>query len=280
MRALIQFYLRQNPFIGDINEILTNIMSYIAVVSGLSADRLESREGDLLSREQDKALRSFIHSVKKNDHRRQLLKVERLLKQKIASLESDTRLFSVSAAHDPGKALDREISLLLMHAAKTEATRTTGGLLLFYFSLYKLFQSEKVRSIITAFIPQKGNTQTENRRDRYVQIKQLVEEDRSYKSKYIDLIKRIFPLVIRQVTVAAETFDLGNLIFSTPEGKIRKDVYVKLTHSFVHEAVNSGLGIIVGFDHRPAARAFSSAAEKLLSEMNLPKRAEHTPLGT
>ncbi len=270
MLSLIRFYLRQNPSISDINETLTNLMSYIAVVSGISTANLTSRERELLSSDQDAALRSCIQSIKENKLRKQLLKVQRLLKQKIASLESDTRLFSVSAAHDPGKALDREISLLLMWIAKGKDNRDTGSLLLFYFSLYKLFQSNRVRSIITGFIPKKKDSKGEFHRDRYTQIQKLVENDISYKTKYLDMIKRILPLVSRQVAVAAKTFELQKLVFSTPEGKVRRDVYAKLTYSFVHEAVNNGLGIIVSFNHRPAARAFTSAAEKLLSEMEIP----------
>ncbi len=275
MLSLIQFYLRQNPPSGSINETLTDLMSYIAVISGISMKTLRSKKRELLSPDQNRELESYIKNLGENKLRKQLLKVQRLLKQKIAFLESDTRIFSVPASHDPGKILDREISLLLIHINKQKkAFQNTGGLLLFYFSLYKLFQSEKVRAIITTFIPQKKSPKNEPQRNRYVQIQKLISNDAVYKSKYLSMIKRVFPLIIRQVIVAARTFELNNLVFTTGKDKIRQDVYLKLTSSFIHEAVNSGLGIIISFDHRPAAQAFMSAAEKLLTEMRI-KRSSY-----
>lgn len=275
MLALIQFYLRKNPYFNDISETLTNIMSYIAVISGISIEKLQSKEIELLNSDQDSSLQTYITAVKKDRLRTQLLKVQRLLKQKIASMESDTRLFSVSAAYDPGKSLDREISILMVYLEESVINggdfKKSGGLLLFTFSLYKLFQSEKVSEIILNFVPKKqknNNTQ----RDRYTQIQRLLEKDSTYKNKYLSLIKRIFPLITRQVAVAARTFELKTLIFSEQDGKMKQDIYLKLTSSFIHEAVNSGLGIIVSFDYRPATRAFTEAAEKLLVKTGIQKK--------
>lgn len=269
MLSLVQFYLRQNPVIGNINDTLTNLMSYVAVVSGISAEKLESKKNRLLTQEQDSSLRLYIGELKSDKLRKQLLKVQRLLKQKMAALESDTRLFSVSAAHDPGRNLDKEISLLLIYIETKSSVKNnfknSGGLLLFTYSLYKLFQSEKVKSLVTDFIPMEKISQNKFKRNRYKQIKRLVENDDSYKKQYFNIIKKIFPLIVKQVMVAARTFELEKLLFTDETGKLLREVYIKLTHSFIHEAVNSGLGIIVSFDYRPVTRAFTSAAEKLLS---------------
>lgn len=273
MLSLMQFYLRQNPVIGNINDTLTNLMSYVAVVSGISAEKLESQKTRLLTQEQDSSLRLYIEELKNDELIKQLLKVQRLLKQKMAALESDIRLFSIPAAHDPGRNLDKEISLLLIYL-KTKSSgknnfKNSGGLLLFTYSLYKLFQSEKVRSIINDFIPMEKNSQNKFKRNRYKQIKRLVENDDSYKKQYFNIIKKIFPLIIKQVIVVARTFELEKLLFTDETGKLLREVYIKLTHAFIHEAVNSGLGIIVSFDYRPVTRAFTSAAEKLLSRFQL-----------
>ncbi len=271
--SLIKFYFLRNPVIGDINEALTNIMSYIAVISGISPEKLSSKEIQLLSGEQDLRLRKYIEKLKENKRRSQILKLQRLLKQKIASLDSDTRLFSVSASVDPGKALDRELSIFLVQidpgTLNNSTLKNSAGLLLFTFSMYKLFQSDKVASLIINFIPKKTSSDNKTERDRYTQIKKLVEKDPAYQKQYLNLIKTLFPLITRQVQVAAETFELKNLVFSDSSGKLRKDIYLKLTSTFIHEAVNSGLGIIVAFDHRPAAHAFTSAAKNLLVRMGV-----------
>lgn len=269
--SLVVFYFFKNPSITNVNDALTNIMSYIAVISGISPEKLRSKENELLSKEQDKVLRKYITGLKTNKLRSQVLKIQRLLKQKTASLDSDTRLFSVSASVDPGKALDRELSLLLVQVNAAAGTNKTlkhsAGLLLFTFSMYKLFQSEKVTSLITGFVPQKGGKDGEQRRDRYTQIRKMVEEDSAYKQRYLKLVKTLFPLIKRQVQVAAKTFELNNLLFMDSQNSIRDDIYLKLTSTFIHEAVNSGLGIVVTFDHRPAAHAFTSAATVLLGTL-------------
>ena len=269
--SLIKFYFLKNPAIGNTNDALTNIMSYIAVISGISPEKLSSNEIQLLSEEQDTELRRYIKDLKDNPVRSQILKVQRLLKQKIASLDSDTRLFSVSASVDPGKALDRELSILLVQidsrAKENKTLEFSAGFLLFTFSMYKLFQSERVTRLITSFIPKKQEENGKEKRDRYTQIKKMVEKDEAYKKQYLDLVKTLFPLIKRQVQVSAETFELKNLLFTDAHMKLREDIYLKLTSTFIHEAVNSGLGIVVTFDHRPAAHAFTSAAKTLLNRL-------------
>jgi len=266
--SLIRFYFSRNNAISNVNDALTNVMSYLAVISGISPEKLRSDKLELLSAEQDSILRSYIADIKEDPLRSQLLKTQRLLKQKMAAMDSDTRLFSVAASADPGKALDRELSILLVQlderSEENSDLRNGGGLLLFTFSMYKLFQSEKVTSLITGFIPRKSGSDKTGGRDRYSQIKKLVEKDVSYKKQYLNLIKMLFPLITKQVDVAARTFELRYLVFSDEQGNMRKDIYLKLTSAFIHEAVNSGLGIIAAFDNRPAAHAFAAAADILL----------------
>ncbi len=268
--SLIKFYFSKNNSIANVNDALTNVMSYLAVISGISPEKLRSDKLELLSTEQDSALRSYISDIKNDPVRSQLLKTQRLLKQKMAAMDSDTRLFSVTASADPGKALDRELSILLVQldekSEENSDLKNGGGLLLFTFSMYKLFQSDKVTSLITGFIPRKNGSGNAGGRDRYSQIKKLVEKDVSYKKQYLNLIKMLFPLITKQIDVAARTFELKHLVFSDKQGDMRKDIYLKLTSAFIHEAVNSGLGIIAAFDNRPAAHAFASAADIILKK--------------
>ncbi len=125
---------------------------------------------------------------------------------------------------------------------------------------------KKLLNLLLDFIPKKNIEITE--RDRYTQIKNLLSKNSNYQKSYIKLIKTFLPLVARQVSTAAKTFNLNNLVFRDTDGKIIKSVYLKLTSAFIHEAINGGLGIIINFDYRPASTVFSKAAEELLKQIN------------
>ena len=75
-------------------------------------------------------------------------------------------------------------------------------------------------------------------------------------------------MVLRQIQVVSSTFELQHLLLKTPDANnktgLARDIYARLTSNFVHEAVNSGLGVLVSFQHRPASAAFQRAAHSLL----------------
>ncbi|MDA3939913.1 MAG: AAA family ATPase [Spirochaetia bacterium] len=268
MINLIKFYFKAHPVIPNTDEALGNLAAYIAILSGISVQESQTEDYHLFTDNQKKELINFINSIQNNSLGHQLLKTRRLINQKIASLESESSLFSVPMSHDPGAALDKELSIALIKIQQSGIFSLTnsGGLLLFYFSLYKLFQSDKLLNLLLEFIPKKNNEISE--RDRYTQIKNLLRKDSSYQKSYFKLIKTFLPLVARQVSTAAKTFGLKNLVFMDSNGKIIKSVYLKLTSSFIHEAINGGLGIIINFNYRPASAVFSKAAEELLKYIN------------
>jgi len=105
-------------------------------------------------------------------------------------------------------------------------------------------------------------------RDRHAQLSSIINHSDSYRQKYLSLIKRLFPLVLRQIQVVSSTFELQHLLLKAPDSKnkagLARDIYARLTSNFVHEAVNSGLGVLVSFQHRPASSAFQRAAHSLL----------------
>ncbi|MCK5199184.1 MAG: hypothetical protein KAR21_12575, partial [Spirochaetales bacterium] len=269
MMTLIKFYFKSHPIIPNSEEALGNLAAYIAVLSGITVQESKTEEYQLFTDKQKKNLIHFIKTVQKNSLARQIIKTKRLLNQKIASLESEASLFSVPMSHDPGSALDRELSVVLINTQKAgiSSLRNSGGLLLFYFSLYKLFQSDKLLGLLLDFIPRKDAEN--NGRDRYTQIKNLLKKDHSYQKSYLKLIKTFLPLVSRQVSAAAKTFELSNLVFRDNKGNIVKEVYLKLTSAFIHEAINGGLGIIINFDYRPASSVFSKSADELSKQINL-----------
>lgn len=274
MMSLIKFYFKTHPIIPDADEALGNLAAYIAILSGISVKESKTKDYNLFTENQKKELLVFIDNVQKNTLGHQIIKTKRLINQKIASLESESSLFSVPMSHDPGAALDKELSIMLIKTQESGVSSlyNGGGLLLFYFSLYKLLQSDKLLKLIINFIPRKDSKNSE--RDRYTQIKNLLKKDSSYQKSYFKLIRTFLPLIARQVSTAAKTFELKNLVFRNTEGKILKTVYLKLTSAFIHEAINGGLGIIINFDYRPASSAFSKSADDLLSQLNSQDKAQ------
>ena len=268
MINIIKFYFKSHPVISDPDEALGNLAAYIAILSGISVKESKTDKYKLFTDNQKKDLINFVIEIKKNTQIHQILKTVRLLKQKSAFLETEASLFSVPMSHDPGTALDRELSIVLINLQKSRGSdlKKTGGILLFYFSFYKLLQSNKLLNILLDFIPRKDTKNTE--RDRYVQIKNLINKKNSYQTSYLKLIKTFFPLISKQVNTVADTFNLNNLIFRNKDGQIIKPIYLKLTSSFIHEAINGGLGVIINFDYRAASTVFSKSADKLLNHIS------------
>lgn len=75
--------------------------------------------------------------------------------------------------------------------------------------------------------------------------------------------------MLKQIATVVETFGIAGLMFRDSNG-IQKDVYLKLLSAFLHNSVNSGLGIIVGFPFRPASAAFEKAAAGLMAGEAVP----------
>jgi len=228
----------------------------------------------LFTPEQKDRLREYLSACQANRTRRQIIKTLTLLQSKEAVEENRMSTFShqQASAQDPGHALDREISALLMFLEEEvqnhRALKNMSALLLFYFSLYKLFQSDKIITTLTRFVPRKKDPQGRMVRDRHAQLSSIINHSDSYRQKYLSLIKRLFPLVLRQIQVVSSTFELQHLLLKAPDAKnkagLARDIYARLTSNFVHESVNSGLGVLVSFQHRPASAAFQSAAHTLL----------------
>ncbi|SRR6056297_379018 len=243
-----------------------------------SPEKTLTKDKQLFTPEQKKSLKEYLTVCRENRTRRQIIKTLALLESKEAVEENRGSSFSGDAIHarDPGHALDREVSALLMFLEEEthnyRALKNMSALLLFYFALYKLFQSDKIINTLTEFVPKTKDSRGQTIRDRHTQLASIINHSQSYRKRYLALIKRLFPLVMRQIQVVASTFELENLIIHSRNNKnntlVARDIYARLTSNFVHEAVNSGLGVLVSFQHRPASAAFQRAAHSLLTTKN------------
>ncbi len=268
---LMRYYILRNRNLRRIDEYLRLLESYLALF--LDRQTGKSARG-VFTDQQRKGLLSILQSIKQDRLRAFVVSLIELLEKSVAKREESKRPFYVGEKFTANRAVDRKVSRLLVYmnhtiGSKNSFLRNVSGVLVFYFCLYKLFQSETVGKLIADFIPKRRNSRGVLVRDKFLQIRNLVENNREYRQKYIGLIKTLFPILCRQILVMVETFELSKLFFKNDDTTLNREAYLKLFNNFMHEAVNSGLGVVVGFNYRPASIAFQRAANRLLREMNL-----------
>jgi flagellar biosynthesis protein FlhG len=225
-------------------------------------------EKDIFSEEEGEKLRRIIEILKTDNLSLNLRRLRRLLGRILEEEENSQRLFFQE--RNPGrlKTLDRELGLFLgFLAGKSSRSgaviRNLGGLLLYDFALFKLFQSETIRNLIINFIPWRKNSRGRRVRDKNQQIRWLVEDDNAYRQRFLRLVKTLFPVLLSQLNGVSEALALQDLLFRR-SGALNQEVYLRLLTSFLHDVLNSGLGVVIGFRYRPASRAFSRGAALVL----------------
>ncbi len=199
--------------------------------------------------------------------------MEALLDEQIERMVESRGPFASRLPPGQDKAIDRELGrfLVILNRAARGSTlmRNQGVLLLFYFSLHKLFQSGTLLGLLKNLIPRRSNQRGRKVRDRFRQIQALVEQDPAYRDRYLKAVKTFHALVTRQIAAVARALELQTLVMvdkkkpSTIDGR----PYLKLLAAFLHETLYSGLSVIVGFDYRSAAAAFQEGAERLLASV-------------
>ncbi|MBN2443786.1 MAG: AAA family ATPase [Spirochaetales bacterium] len=261
-------------FIDDLGEYVGNIIRYRMskdnYYTNIKGTIPEGRK--IFTLVQIQSLKTLFNHINTDPLRIRALRIIQLLEAAIGKQENAKRLFFVGNVSPANKRVDLEISKLLIslnnqasHLQKT--VKNTAGLLLFYFSLYKLFHSETMLKLLNNFIPVRKTVRGTMVRDKYKQIQNLVEENKIYKRGYLKLIKTLYPVITKQLSTMVQTFRLEHLYYRKPDNTINKEAYVKLFSHFMHDTVNSGLGIISGFKYRPASIAFHEAADKLIRKI-------------
>jgi MinD-like ATPase involved in chromosome partitioning or flagellar assembly len=277
---LIKQFLGHHKTIGNIDEYLDDIGRYLRILLELQLGTMPRAPADasaslstveLFTQEERSGFRSFLQKLNSDPLRQRIVRTMDLLESKLQKLEDRHRPFAAGTAVIPDKALDRELSALLVAinriSRRNPMMANQGGLLLFYFSLYKLFQSRTVTELIRSLIPAKKNRKGSTVRDRHRQIRNLVEGDPEYKSRYLKLLKTLHPIVSKQIANIVKTFELSGLLFRDQEGTVIRSAYVKLLTNFIHDTLYSGLSVVIGFPFRAAAGAFQEGAEKAIDTL-------------
>jgi hypothetical protein len=122
--------------------------------------------------------------------------------------------------------------------------------------------------VLHGLIPRRTGRKGHRVRDRFRQIRTLVERDPEYRARYLKTLKTLHRIVMKQIAAVAATFELDRLVLKDKDSHLEARAYVKLLAAFLHETLYSGLSVIIGFDYRSAAIAFQDGAERLLASLS------------
>ena len=135
-----------------------------------------------------------------------------------------------------------------------KSARHCAALLSVYLSFSKLLRNDKVRTVILRRIP----TRTEGGRvvrDRRQQIAHLISRDSRMHSAHLQMIKQIYPIIIRQMMSINSHYKISTFNFMMTDNTINTRAYLQLISHITHEIIHCGLGVIIGI---PTSRTYAS----------------------
>ncbi|HEY9593385.1 MAG TPA: P-loop NTPase, partial [Spirochaetia bacterium] len=230
IREIVSGYAQRNPKIGDHAAYLSDMASYLGNAVRVMGD--DSTSATTFSAEEMAVLSDFLEKVTASGLRREMLRMEDMVDAQIRRTEESRGPFASRAAPAHDRGLDRELGrfLVILDRAARGSTlmRNQGVLLLFYFSLYKLFQSSTLVTVLKGLVPRRTSQRGRPVRDRFRQIRALVERDPEYRQRYLRTVKTLNGLVMRQVAAVARALDLRAIVVLDAQSRIDARPYVRL----------------------------------------------------
>ncbi len=279
-RSVVASYIQRHPVIGEPSAYVEDLSDYLRTIIQVVSGQYSASSGQypassprapVFNPRERGSITGFLKRLSSSAFLRDIVRLEDLLTETIRRMEESRRAFSSGLPAARDRAVDRELGKLLVNlnaaARGSLLVRSHGVLLLFHFSMYKLFQSPTILRMLRALIPRRKNRQGRAVRDRFRQIRTIVQGDAAYRARYLKVLKTLLLILTRQLVTIGDAFELPNLLLRDKASRIDSRAYLKLLTAFLHEALYSGLSIIVGFDYRSTAVAFSEAAERLLSSL-------------
>jgi hypothetical protein len=274
---LVSAYVVSDPDIDDREAWLVRLAAHLSSLAALAAGSAAGSSAAVFagkipfSATERAALIDFLATVRRSAVRAQMLALLDRLSEHVRQLEESRRVFSAGlpVARDAG--LEREVARFLVKIAKaarpTPLLRNQGVLLLFYFSLLKLLQSQTLLKVLRGLVPRRLDGRGRRVRDRLRQIRSLVEQDPEYRGRYLTALRTVHGLVMRQISSISDSLGLSGLVLRGENAQPDSRSYLKLLSAFMHETLYGGLSVIIGFDYRSTAIAFQAGAEKLLASL-------------
>lgn len=255
--SLLRYFFRESSGKEDFEESLARFEKFLAdnaVGTTMPSDKVRSE------------LRNWLSSSNA-PLRRQIQQAIETVDGHIMDLETEANAFNPKFQKVSAASVEKEITLLLRYLTYLPTHSPSlrmAGLLLFHFALIRFFSNEVARKIVNAFIPSRREAGV-SIRDRRRQIARLLGKDAVYQERFFAMVKKLYPVMSRQLDYLVNTFGLRKLLFRNASGSVARSAYVRLFHAAIYEIVNSGLGVAAGFRFRLASRAFNLGYQKLKS---------------
>ena len=269
---LLVGYFCRHRRVEDPQEYLERLGEYLSTLAGQPAEDAGAGDGreprtPVFTPAQQQACLQLVEQVRRDPLRLALVRIIRHLEDLLQHRGLPQGLSGAPA----DRLLDHELGRLLVAlnrlASRDRTLVNPGGVLLFYFALYKLFRSDTVVRLVNGLVPRRSNSRGQRVRDRRRQIRNLIEKDPADRARYLKLVRLLAPVIFRQVTTVVRALKLERLQFRNPAGGLLRDAYLKLLTSFLHDTAYGGLSVVIGFPYRHSAAAFRQGAEKLRASL-------------
>jgi len=256
---LIKFYLSRHPITRDIPGVVAELSSYLAGFD-IALNGTESH------------LERYLTDIRDNPIHRPALLAAGLLEGAIEQFSRTGSMRELPSGSPFQPQPDRFIVEVLRNieaggVAQDTFLRNLGGVILVYFAIYKVLVNDKVVRLFAEFIPTRKGPDGKLVRDRRRQIRSLILMDRDYHARYFKLVRSLYQLVVAQVNKMIRELRLPGLLLRDKRGAVNRNAYLQLTVNFVHDTVNSGVGVHVGFKFNVASNAIRKGADLLLKRI-------------
>jgi len=215
-----------------------------------------------------------LDTVRKDKKLIDLRKAITVTKDALHSLENSSRQFYADLVPDKYNTVVREVSAVISDAENIipdGAAINIAGTVLFYLAVFNLVKNEDYHNAMIDFLPMKTKKGGKQERDRNTQIKQLVERNMEYQKKFINLVKYLQLPLIGEIEKISSDLKLNKILFTEDKNgktKINTAIYAKLLGNYLHDSLNSGVSIIIGFPYRTASMSFQKSAALVLGLLN------------
>ena len=274
LAIIINNYMKSNINIKNTDNAVKNLFEYVGIfLSKLSNknDR-EINVYELLSDKEKDNIKECFEKIENDKLLEKLRKTIAIVETSLQSLENSSRQFYADLSADKFNTITREISDVLSDIEKSNPKgeeKHIASVLLFYFALFITIKKKDYHNAMINFLSTKKDKDGKLTRDRHLQIKEIIEKNKEYKHKYVELIKHLHTPLMEEIKNISTNSSLKRIILTSDKtGKINNSAYAKLLGNYLHDSLNSGLSIIVGFPYRTASISFQKSAGLVLGLLN------------
>ncbi len=273
---LINSYINTNKKIEDTDSFTEGLLNYISVFISRLGKNPDARINisSMISDNERSSIRECLEKIREDKRLSTLRKATAVTGEALQSLENSSRLFYADLNPDKFNTVTREISAILKGIDKSEPegeSNNIAGVLLFYLAVFRMIKKDDYHNAMIDFLPKKKDKKGNAVRDRNSQIRQLIEKSSEYHKKYVSLVKMLHIPLLGEIEIITKELKLSNIIFTSEKNgriKVNSAAYAKLLGNYLHDSLNSGLSIIIGFPYRTASISFHKSAELVLGLLN------------